>query len=487
MTPATPSSRRAPLQTLHQDVADVATEPAAVSTGTTHFDWPPEPATARWRTRIHRHGDTLFVVINPDTDEPPLGWPDEIFAADDGRVVWRFRFVGGSLHVWRVLRNDAVDNSQQPAEIFYDLQDYVPHSEQHHCIAALGDAILGLAESAGGTPTPDTRHRGLRYTIATLTWPLLATATHLGGDVPFSIPRPLIDALRCSTARGAAETLFGEKAHRPVVRELARSLRPPPNRWGDAHVCIDLRPVIAATLGRDVLTPNDLAAVLSTRPGPARDQLDLDAGDLDMIRGLLARIGRCATLDVLNDAVTGDHGMSRLSDAAAAWSFAAGARVPSSNGLEDLYRRCTELARSIGVEDAPLLYPPEIEEHDGEVLDDLAGSQFNITLPRRTTTLVAWGRKLQNCLGTYAQRAFDGNIWVVGVKIGGRLAYIFDLRPGAREFELVGVRNQPADTDVWREVYFQLREWGLLDGHLQPTPPPGGRRRLRTFSAPEPF
>ncbi|HVF32829.1 MAG TPA: PcfJ domain-containing protein, partial [Acidimicrobiales bacterium] len=89
---------------------------------------------------------------------------------------------------------------------------------------------------------------------------------------------------------------------------------------------------------------------------------------------------------------------------------------------------------------AALHHPPLARalEHAG-----LAG-RYDVVLPRTGDELRAWGRLLDNCLGSFAAAVASGTTIVAGVREQGLLVAALEVRDG-RLVQLLAARNRPPE------------------------------------------
>lgn len=107
---------------------------------------------------------------------------------------------------------------------------------------------------------------------------------------------------------------------------------------------------------------------------------------------------------------------------------------------------------------AVLEFPEDIR-----ALDGLAVREVRFVLPRTTSELAAWGRRLHNCLGSFAAAASAGASCVVGVEAGYQLRYALELTPERTIRQFLGAGNAAVPLEHARQVLEHLARCGLVD------------------------
>lgn len=310
------------------------------------------------------------------------------------------------------------------------------------------DALArAIGELAGVEPGP------LDATLWRAAYPLLRPAVDAGFR-PDEVPDPLDRLLHGSTVRAGAEAQFG-RVTRPLVRAVAARL------VGDRPVFDSL---VVATMalpcGPEQLT--ELIATDPVQPGAVA----FDVGDVIRARVAFADLPARRVRDELRAALTEPDGLADLAERIAAWTPTPGVPArPEPRAAPD--QRADGRDRRIGQRTPPaatvssaraIAHPPRWRAVDGQ---ELAG--FRAVLPRTGDELVAWGRALSNCLGSYRHAAAAGRSRLLGLLDGGRLRYVVEVTPGGTIRQIEGSSNQRPDGPTGDRIARAVIAAGLAD------------------------
>lgn len=391
----------------------------------------------------------------------------------------------------------SVDVTPAPAAAVHALDDAAARAgvnpSRVHADArrALGMAA-GLADA--WQPSDDvellTRFGGASY-------PLLAAAFIAGAGPIHSVPRWSDAILAEPDPRHAARLAFGQRATRPVVAALARSLV----RVGTAPV--DLSRLAFALIGRDVLEPDQLAALLIC-DGPTWPDASLPTPRrLERARAATRRWGPERTLGYLLQAAGGETaGRLFFECVDHATDLQSHAPINLPAGLEDLralyrvqvrtagdeprrpmHRRRRALAQApIADEADPVdhgpLVAPRVHSHTSFTdttpirqpawlngVDGSSTGSFTMVLPRTCGDLVRWSRAMANCIDTFRAAAVEGASHLVGIAVQGRLRYVLEIDPNRRLRQFSGHANRPVERADHDEIIAHLRARQALRQH----------------------
>ncbi len=341
--------------------------------------------------------------------------------------------------------------------------------------------------------------------LAGVAFPLLAAACDAGAEPPGAIPPWATGILAAPDPRTAARIAFADKATRPVIAALARSLvRTAPDT-------VDLSRLALALAGRGVLEPDRIAAVLVTGgtawPTDAWPTTDGLARAAEATRYW----GAERTFGYLCEAAADDTGRERFTDAvvhAVDLGPHAPTRLPTRLGaLIDLYRlqvrtapatptRTRPPAPAVRIDDpvggpprraaAPdddtvdhgaFFAPPTAGDDDTPVAPDVAitpppwltpvegtstGDGLGFVLAHRAGDLIRWGRTMANCLDTYRRAAAAGASHLVGITRAGHLRYVVEITPSRRIRQFSGRANRPVPRADHDRVVDHLRALRIL-------------------------
>ena len=110
------------------------------------------------------------------------------------------------------------------------------------------------------------------------------------------------------------------------------------------------------------------------------------------------------------------------------------------------------------VPNAALRYPPAVSTlHGVEV-----GIDLRLVLPRTSDELVAWGRLLRSCIGSFGAAAAAGRSVLIGVEERGALAYCMEVAPDGSVRQFLGARNRTVPRPVVASVCDRLVGAGVL-------------------------
>lgn len=340
-------------------------------------------------------------------------------------------------------------------------------------------------------PTDGPGHaHGLTGVLTGAIYPLLDASMANGCPPPPAVPAPVGPYLKAPTARDAAVRAFGRRANRPVVRALAASLTPAD---GDAPA---LEPLATAVLGTPVLPPERIADLLRARPTHPGAVM-LGARDVATGQELLTALHPTVAFRLLVEAVEAPEGPGLLVEALTRWALVGRPepppRVRSLRALLDAFEamplrhppapaRADEpvgaVERIARAFDAPVprqhAAPGDPYPTDLRALHGRQAGRFVIDVPTGGHDLLAWGREMGNCLGSYREAVDRGLSHLLGYRVEGRLEYAVELSRDrwVRQFEgRAGARPTRADSAV---IIGDLQRAGVLDRHAARRAP--GRR-----------
>ena len=371
-------------------------------------------------------------------------------------------------------------------------------------------AGLGPVATVGGAALPLLGSAYDRAAVALTEVPRWA-APVLSGATP-------LDAARAGFGRSGTRAVA-----RALVSGLVAAAADPPagvTRLGQDPVGrVALFRVAAALMGEGTLEPDRLARVLSTE-GPAHPpELWPDGERIATGRAMARRLGPSGAERVLIDAVASDDGPAVLAEVCRLFSSvsdrlanrpahrldqlrdecrallpidpdpAAGAwnrnrRSPPAVRRRPVARVTTPaplavaapvVARPIPTArtrarvapvapptgrapNEPLSYPPSLAGLHG----DEPGSGLRLVLPRTTDELVAWGRRLHSCIGSFGPAVAAGRSLLVGVERDGALSYCMEVAPDGTVRQFLGVRNGAVPRSVAITVCSRLVALGLV-------------------------
>jgi hypothetical protein len=369
-------------------------------------------------------------------------------------------------------------------------------------VATVGGAVLPLLGNA--------YDRGASTLTEIPRW----AAPVLSGATP-------LDAVRTGFGRAGTRAVA-----RALVGGLVAAAAGPPagaTRLGrDRAGRVALFRVAAALMGEGTLEPDRLARVLST-DGPAHPQEQWpDSERIAVGRAVAKRLGPVGAERLLIDAVSSVDGPTVLADVcrlfssvsdrlpnrpahrleelrdecrallpidpdpvAGGWSRhrlspstirrqpVAGAPTPQSRvaiagggpvaarpiAAARTHARVAPAAPTIGIApNEPLVYPPSLAAVHG----DDTGSGLRLVLPRTTSELVAWGRRLHSCVGSFGSAVAAGLSVLVGVERDGTLRYCIEVAPDRTVRQFLGERNAAVPRWVATTVCARLAALGLL-------------------------
>jgi hypothetical protein len=108
---------------------------------------------------------------------------------------------------------------------------------------------------------------------------------------------------------------------------------------------------------------------------------------------------------------------------------------------------------------AGLAFPASLARLDRVAL----GSRLRLVLPRTGVELEEWGRRLRNCIGSFAAAAAAGSSFMVGVEVEDRLAYCLEMSDGFVIRQFLGTANAVVPVGDARRVLGHLAVVGVLD------------------------
>lgn len=417
------------------------------------------------------------------------------------RTVLRFDDAGGRITVHLLIPaiDASVDISASPATAAHAVEDAaergaVPVSQARAQtiggLRQLGEAI-GVRVPGGDVD--------LVTALGAAAFPLLGAAYDLGAAGLRTVPPWAVSVLDRSDPRAAAQRAFGTSATRPVVAALARSLV----RCGTEPV--DLSRLAIGLIGRDVLEPDRLAAIVAAEGSPwASDALPTTDG--------IARAQRAArywgarlTFGYLTEAAADSHG-HRLFDECVRFADDLGPHGPLRpptrlTALRDVYRlairsapttplrrpvqptRARPASRPAGSSSRVVHYPALLaprpagtrrptqpRRHTATIptpswlapVDGTSVGEFGLVLPHSTTDLIRWGQTMTNCLDTYRDAAACGMSHLVGVTRSGHLRYVIEITPQRTIRQFSGRANRSVARHDHDIIVTHLRTRGMV-------------------------
>jgi hypothetical protein len=91
------------------------------------------------------------------------------------------------------------------------------------------------------------------------------------------------------------------------------------------------------------------------------------------------------------------------------------------------------------------------------------GAELRLLLPRTGDELVAWGRRLRSCIGSFGAAVAAGRSVLIGIEEGGVLAYCLEVAPDGSVRRFLGERNRPVPRPVVAAVCGRLVAAGIVD------------------------
>ena len=108
---------------------------------------------------------------------------------------------------------------------------------------------------------------------------------------------------------------------------------------------------------------------------------------------------------------------------------------------------------------AALRYPAAVAAlHGIEV-----GADLRLVLPRTSDELVAWGRRLRSCIGSFGAAVAAGRSVLIGVEARGALSYCMEVAPDGSVRQFLGERNRTVPRSVVASVCDLLVAAGVVD------------------------
>lgn len=332
--------------------------------------------------------------------------------------------------------------------------------------------LAGLVEHVAGALGLDDeegRQHGLLGVTTAAAFPLLGAAMRRGTPPPPSIPAPVTPYLRAPDPRTAAQRAFGRRATRPVVRALATSM------LGDDGRAPALEPLATAVIGTTVLPAERIAELLALRP-PLPGSALLAAREVATGQDLFGRLHPAVAHRLLCEAVESAAGPTLLAEVLAAWERAGRPEPPGRPRELRLLRddlasrppahvvppRPTAGARPAPDPTSPRSadpYPSDLRALHGRRVGDLV-----IDVPADAEVLLAWGRAMENCLGSFRTAVAAGRSHVIGYRRRGRLTYAVELTAQRSVRQLEGVGGARPGPGVARRLLEDLAMAGVLRG-----------------------
>lgn len=333
-------------------------------------------------------------------------------------------------------------------------------------------------------------------------FPLLGQMYTHGAATLTEVPRWAAPALAEPKPRAAAQAVLGASVNRPVIAALAASLLP----TAASPTPPALYPLALVVMGSAVLAPDALARVIraGTHDRQPHPSTWPTTDGVTQFRRQAPRLGARRVEQVLTEAATTADGPRLLRDTARLFGgIPAGlcARLPS--GLSELHDRCIELTpaapppapppeppataarrpatpppsrpRARATAPARALVAPDTTGRDPgpcrdfwSALQRLHGrrvsDRLRLVLPETADDLAAWGRRLGNCLDTYAAAARSRRSALVGIEVDGVLTYCAELAPHSRTIrQLLGAHNRAVPAADAGAICSGLIAEGLID------------------------
>lgn len=384
--------------------------------------------------------------------------------------------------------------------------------------AAIEAAIARTAHERGLWQRSEAAPRGLVPLLTGLAFPILASVYDLGARPVSEVPRWAEHVVSQPSAREAAVAAFGARATRRTTRALASSLVPNADAPDDATVA--LGPLCLALMGRHALEPDQIVEVLAATQTWHAPPIWLAMTRLDSAARILAGFGPAAGARLLLDAAAREHGIEVLLDTLDLYQCLRHEfpTVPPGR-LDDLRGACLALApvplgpmaaadtsrrhverrrreerhetpRHIADEALPhggarrdgtlplaeifaprnapparnvrlpaaFLYPAFLRE-----MEHSADGDVRLVLPHTPSELSSWGRRLSNCLATYARAVATGASWIVGVEHCGTLSACVEIDPVERSVrQLLAAHNRPPSSALVQATLHLLVERGAI-------------------------
>lgn len=273
------------------------------------------------------------------------------------------------------------------------------------------------------------------------------------GARPDEVPVPLEPLLHHPDPRSAARHALGPRVTRPLVRALAAALLP------DDGGRIAWEPLLLALMAADRCGPEQLTAILSTRPHRP-GAVSFSPTDVARARAMFEDVHPRRVAEDLVDALEAEGGTTELAqrlirhdarppappvDAA---PRPRPARVPQAPAPEDRGAR-------------PIQYPAS---WTATVDAEVPGSDgCRVVLPRTGDELLEWGTHLGNCLGAYRTTAALGRTRIMGFAVGGQLRYAAEISPGRALRQLEAADNRLPMPSRERAIVDWLRQRRLVE------------------------
>jgi hypothetical protein len=91
------------------------------------------------------------------------------------------------------------------------------------------------------------------------------------------------------------------------------------------------------------------------------------------------------------------------------------------------------------------------------------GADLRLLLPRTSDELVAWGRLLRSCIGSFQAAVAAGRSTLIGVEERGALSYCVEVTPDGSVRQFLGKRNRTVPRPVVASVCDVLVAAGVVD------------------------
>lgn len=294
--------------------------------------------------------------------------------------------------------------------------------------------------------------RDLASQVLTSAYPLLRHPVDAGAR-PDEVPVPLEPMLHHDDPRSAARHALGPRVTRPLVRALATALLP------DDNGRIAWEPLLVALMAADRCGPEQLAAIVSTRP-PRPGAVSFSSTDVARARAMFERVRPRRVAEDLVECLEREGGTTDL----ARRLIRHDARPPAPPVGATPPPRPARAVRPAAPEDLgarPIEYPAP---WDAVVGVEVPGSDgCRVVLPRTGDELLEWGTHLGNCLGAYRTTAALGRTRIMGFAVEDRLRYAAEVSPGRALRQLEAADNRLPMPSRERAIVDWLRRQRLVE------------------------
>lgn len=418
------------------------------------------PATRR-RTELHRDDPTTGRWLSVVADVDALG---------AGRLRIEVGSTGNRIDPERRVRRRGHDLVRIGGRL--ELRSWWPVQEvRTHVVGQFADDLRGELAAAGSPDVDDDlaeigRIAGSLFgdddvdDLATLVlrsaYPLLRRPVEMGARPP-AVPVPLEPLLHHDEPRAAARATLGPRVTRPLVRALAGSLVP------DDDGTIAWEPLLLARLAADRCGPEQLAAILGTRPH-RRGAVSISLTDIDRGRAMFEDTQPRRIAEELVESLRTEGGTTALVQRIVRHD----ARPPAPPVPPAPPPRPRRAAPQPQPQpqvvadpcDQPIQYPAAWRAVEGTTVPH---TTLSVVLPRTGNELLEWGLVMDNCLGAYRVPAANGRTRMMGFADGDRLQCVAEVSATRtlRQLEAPGNRvPRPARSAA---ILAFLREQRLIE------------------------